>query len=122
MSDVVTTIPSVRTVVSERIAKSGPEVAEKVIEHLATREVNRRTDAVLKGFDKLEELEKEFRKLRPDVVSYDEAGKVANSTWSAEQLKKRNELKQKIEKLTNTIDRALVKEDYSDLYNLINQK
>lgn len=104
--------------VAERIKNIAPEVSDKVVEHLVAKELNRRSEAVINGFGELDKMKSDLKKTKPDVVTYNIDGTVASSNWTKAKLEEKNKLEQKMEKLTKAIDKALVDNDYSDLYNL----
>ena len=112
------TTQTINTAVAERLAAIAPEVTSKVIDHLVTKELNRRSEAVINGLGELDKLKSEQKKLKPDVISYNEDGSVASSNWSKAKLEEKNKVDQKIAKLGKAIDKALVENDYSDLFNV----
>ena len=61
--------------VAEKIAAISPAVNEKVIDALVVRELEKRSDAVLTGLDKIRGLQNDLKKIRPDVGgAFDEDG------------------------------------------------
>ena len=113
---------SIAEKVAEQISGLGPSVEADVIEALVERESKRRSTALVDGIDKLAKLENELKRLKPDIVQYDEKGQIVSSTFSKaryDEMKKANE---QIEKLTKAINKALEKEDFSDLYNMFKQQ
>lgn len=109
---------SITTAAAERIGNLGPSVVDGVVEVLVEREIKKRVDALTIAIDKLAKMEGDFRKLGPDVKTFDEAGAETSSSYSANRSKERKEAKEKITKLTNAINKALEKKDFSDVYNL----
>ena len=112
------TTQQISILVAERIKNIAPEVSDKVVEHLVTKELNRRSEAIIYGFGELDKMKNELKKTKPDVVAYNLDGTIASANWSKQKLDDKNKLEQKMEKLTKAIDKALVDNDYSDLYNL----
>jgi hypothetical protein len=112
------TTQQISIVVAERIKNIAPAVSDKVVEHLVNKELTRRSEAVIQGFGDLDKMKTELKKIKPDVVSYNLDGSVANSNWTKATLEAKNKLEQKMEKLTKALDKALVDNDYSDLYNI----
>jgi len=107
---------------AQAIANSGPTVAQKVVDVLATREIEKRANTLVTGLDKLTKLRGDARKIKPDQLAYGADCKpVGEGTYSkakAEELKKANEA---IDKLQAALDLALSdKADFSKLYNLVN--
>ena len=106
--------------VAEQIGSSGPEITERVISRLVEKEVTRRTEAVIKALDALDKLEKEGRRIKPDIVAYAEDGSVVSQSWSKKTLDERNANAAKVRKLQAAIGKALEANDFSDLFNLVN--
>lgn len=72
-------------------------------------ELKRRTDLVLKGLAKKQELEKELRKIKPDekTAGFDHTGKkVVEPVYTAEQVKQIKQIKQTREQLQK-VEKAL---------------
>ncbi len=112
------TIQNITTKVAEKLAAISPAVSEKVIDHLVTKELNRRSEAVIGALADLDKMSNELKKLKPDVVAYAEDGSVASSNWSKPKLDEKNKATQKIAKLTAAVDKALNSNDYGDLFNI----
>ena len=107
--------------VAERIAGSNEKIQESVVEHLASKELERRTNAVIKVFAELAALEKEVSKIKPDLAQYDSNGDLVVENWSKAKLDERNKKIDKKNKLTAALDKALDKNDFSDLLNVEKQ-
>ena len=107
--------------VAERIAGSNEKIQESVVEHLAGKEIERRTNAVIKVFSELAALEKEVSKIKPDLSQYDSNGDLVVENWSKSKLDERNKKIDKRNKLTAALDKALDKNDFSDLLNVEKQ-
>jgi len=111
-------LQDINTKVAERIQKCGVEVQDAVIESLANKEISRRVDALVKGVDQLEALQKEGKKIKPDVKLCDDAGKVIGEHWSPKAAEERQKHLKKVDKLTKSIEKGL-SGDFSDLFNII---
>lgn len=109
---------SLQAKVAEKISTIAPVVEDKIIDALVAREVNRRSDALTKAIDDLNKMEGEQRRIKPDQVQYNEDGSVKDQSYSKAKIEELKKLKQKIEKYTNAINKALDKADYGDVYNL----
>lgn len=108
-----------RAVIAEQILKCAPLVEERIVTAMVEREVVKRGEAIGKCLDKLMKAENDQRKIKPDIIAYDAAGTKVSENWSKERLEELNKSKQRIEKLTRAIDKALDKKpDFSDVYNL----
>lgn len=104
------TVKSVRETIKDEISQAGPTVASIVAKELAAVEIDRRKNIIISGMAQLDKLEKEFRKHKPDNISYTiaEGSKpVESATWSKAGLEAFEKDKAKIEKLSKAIDSAL---------------
>lgn len=113
--DIRSTIAATLTEVSKSNA-----VIDAVVDQFVTREVNKRSTAIVTILDLLSREKQNSYKLKPDIETFDADGKVVSSGFSktkAEEIKKNKEL---ISKYENALTKALDKDDYSDVYNLAN--
>lgn len=111
---------SITNAVADKIAAISPAVNEKVIDALVVRELEKRTDAVLSGLDKLRGLQNDLKKIRPDVGGfYDEDGNETKpNAYSKAKFDERKKLLEQIEKITKALDLAIDKGDMSKLYEI----
>lgn len=110
---------TIRSQVRERLASVGDRTREQVIEHFAQQEADKQARAIISGLDKLDGLERDLRKVKPQVTGFDADGApVGEPTFTKEQVEERKKLGQQIEKLTNAINKADDRGDFGDLYNL----
>jgi len=103
----------------ESLADVGPKVEDAVVDAMVTREVNKRSQAIVTVMDKLHRLENETKKIsKPDQESYDGEGKLVSQTFSKEKAKAIKEHGEKVEKVRKALSKALDEGDYSLLYDL----
>lgn len=110
---------NVKEMVAERIANSGPTILEGVIEHLVKETVDKRKAVAVQGYAEYAKLEKELLKLKADQLIYDENGAVIQQGFKKETVDAIKKTKEKMEKLNRAIDKALDKNDWGDLTNLV---
>lgn len=86
---------------------------------LIEREISRRADALVEGFDKLTQLKSNLNKIKPDNVLFDGEGKKAQEFYTQE---KSNELKKAREAVKNMEDalNSAISGDFQKLYKQIN--
>lgn len=114
------TRPTIRDSVRESLKSLGPKTREMVIDHYANLEADKQATALIKTIDKLSEAEKTMQRMRPDLETYGDDGKVQSSGWSKAKLEERTKLQEKIDKLTKAINKA-DDGDFGDLYNVANK-
>jgi uncharacterized protein (DUF736 family) len=110
---------SVQVKVAEKIADISPRVEDQVVEVLVGRELEKRSEALVKILDILDQLEKDMKKVKPDQRTYSETGEELTATWSKSKLDERNKLNVKLDKIGKAIDKALDTGDYDDVNKLI---
>lgn len=111
----------IRTKIAEQLSNISPKVENDVVETLVTREVFKRSAAIVQALEDLSDLEKNLKKIKPDQSGFDVDGKVISETYSKTRLEELNKTKAKIDKYTKAIDNAL-NGDLSDVYNLNSKK
>lgn len=106
--------------VAEQIAAISPRVNERVIEHLVTVELEKRTNAIVAGLETLRGLQNDLRKVKPDVGgSFDEDGNETKPTqYSKAKFEERKKLLEQIGKYEKALDLAIDKGDMSKLNEL----
>jgi len=122
MTEPTTTLMSV---VSDMLKKDGVSaIEEKVAETMFKREIDKRSEAVVKVLDLISQEEKELKKIdRPDNMVYDRTGKaVGEGTYSKGRLEAIQKIVKRIEKLKNSVNKALEKSDYGELYQAASGK
>lgn len=106
--------------VAERIKTSGPVVSEAVVSELVQREITKRTQMVVKGFDALDKANKDLAKIKPDQQSFGADGVKVNEFYSKAKIDELNKAKSVRDKLEKALNKALGDQpDYSELSNLI---
>lgn len=114
---------SIAAKVAAKVKELGSAAVEEAAVSIMTdRTVKKRTDAVVAVVDKIDAGERELRKLVPDQVAYDEAGKKTGETYSKAVVESRGKVTQKLGKLRKALDKALDEGDFSDVLNLANEK
>lgn len=113
-----------KTAVAETLAASGPDVFNAVKEHLVKEEIAKRTELVLKGLAKKDELEREAKKIKPDpkTATYDADGKVVTpASYTEDQVKTIKANREQLNKLEKALELALnaVKPDFSKLREIV---
>jgi multidrug resistance efflux pump len=111
---------SINEQVAAKLADISPTVTGKVVDLLVEKEVNRRVELITQGLSKLNEFDRETRKLsKPDVEAFNADLTPAAPQFTkarVEEIKKHGE---KVEKLTKALDKAIDSGDIGDLANLV---
>lgn len=110
---------TIREAVAENLKGLSDRTRNQVIEHFAAAEATKQATAIIKGLDKLAELERERYKIKPSYQGFDLEGKgVGEALFTKDQVEQNKKLGEQIEKLTKAINKADDKGDFGDLYNL----
>lgn len=110
---------TIQEAVAEKITKSGENVANIVIKKLAEIEISKRVDIITKAIQKQELLEKDLKKInKNDVVTY--IDEIATEVMSKNRFEEIKKAKEKIEKITKSIDYALTQNSF-DAYNKLTE-
>lgn len=118
---------SVTEKVAKQIAELGPRTEDAVVETLVGRELKKQSDALVILMDRIRDLENDLRRLeKPDENKFERAADGSFTAipgfFSKERVEKINKQNQQIEKLVKAVNKALEKQDFGDVYNLVNQK
>ena len=110
---------SIKQIIADKLKASAPIVKESIIQQLVDAEILVRKELIItKGLNKLDELNKELKKLKPDNISYDSEGKVLSETWTKAAVDNAKKIKDTITKVENAIEKALTENNYDLLRNL----
>jgi hypothetical protein len=116
---------SIKELVIERLAKSGPESHERLIVAMTEAEMSKRHDTLLKAVKLIEEAENQAKAAsRPDVQTFNVEGVVQTSAYSQNALKAYKAAKEKVSKLQTAFDLALESgsaDAFNKLTQLVNQ-
>lgn len=110
---------TIRESISKKIKESNTSVIEGVIDSLVKEEIERRKEMVKKGVEKYEELEKLFKKMKPDNVLYNTDGTEQTSSWTKTGLENYNKSKKELETLNSAIESAVVNANYEPISKII---
>jgi hypothetical protein len=106
-------VTSLLSEVDSLIKGSGDKVRETVISRFVGYAVDARVQAVEQHLNQRADVLKELRKLKPDQIVRDASGAVVSEGYSADQYKKLEEAKKRLEKIDNALTLALEKGDFS---------
>lgn len=115
----------IKELVANKIAQSGTTVANMVTDMLVSKEIEKRSQAIIASLVALEKVEKDLVSVsKPDVNELlDAEGKVVQpAAYSKSKLEQIKKAKEKVENLTKAINNCLetnTKDSYSKLENLI---
>jgi hypothetical protein len=98
----------------EELQKRG-EVRGRVKNQLVETELNRRVEMLAKALTTREDLAKEFNKIKPDQISYDENGEKKSEFYSKQQADARKKALEKLNKCDKAINKCINDADYDAL-------
>ena len=112
--------PSVilRKDVVERLAGSGTQVRNLVVNKLVDEEIEKRKVAVLSVLGKVEDKYKELNKAeKQGTVTYNSAGApTTDPVFTKQQVDTMNKLREEIESLQKALEKAFTESDFKKLY------
>jgi hypothetical protein len=115
-------VPTIQEKVAQGIANLGPQVESTVVDMLVDKELQRRTPPIVQGLDKLGELDGELKKAdKPDDRTFNKDGSVKDESYSSKKIEEIKKIKERIQKLTNAINKALDNGDLKELNQLLQQ-
>ena len=116
---------SIKELVLERLAKSGPASLDRVVDAMVKETEDKRHELLLKAIKLQEDYEKQVQSAgRPDQHSYDGNGVEISSSYSQSALKALKSAKEKLNKLSACFDKCLeapTAELFKELGNLVAQ-
>ena len=113
---------SIHDKVAAKIAVSGPVVVGRVVDLLVEKKLHTRVDLVSNALTEAGKLEKEFKKLKPDLTNFDDNGEKVAEYFSAAVNKQRKENRERFDKLNAALEKALEKDDWEALTNISGNK
>lgn len=109
---------SIENEIKTIVAEYNDEVRERYIDAEVNAKIDSRVALVKKAMGYLNTLRNDLRKLTPDDVKYDEAGKVVQSLFTKDSVEKRKKILERQGKIEKALGKALEKADYSELEKL----
>lgn len=110
---------SIKEILAEKLLNSGTDVKNNVLDVLYNTELKTRTDACLKLLSKIEEQQKELKKLRVSNNNiYNEDGTVQSGGFTKERIGEINNAKANLEKLEKALESALERNDFTKALEL----
>jgi uncharacterized protein YdaU (DUF1376 family) len=109
---------NIREQVAQRIAEAGPAIAERIVAAMAEDLLAKRVKQVLDAFSEVDGLKVQVKRLRPDLISFDENGAIASSAYSKARVEERQKLARRIGKIEAALAKALERNDFADLASL----
>jgi len=107
---------TVLTSIAARVKNAGSEIQERVENILYEREVESRSNKLVKALDKLVAEESELRKLdRPDQKFFDDKGDTTLQVYTEDRKKQLEEKRKKLGKLKKQINGAIQSGNFNEL-------
>ena len=114
---------NIREAVARRISNSGPDIKNAVVEELAAQVIDKRVSQVVQAFAELDKVEKELRKLNPDVIHYDKDGAPHAPAYSKAVFESRKKVLERQGRLEKALEKALGDgQDYNELSSLVGKQ
>lgn len=106
-NNIMKTSQDIRKSIKDGIKGGHSDVQDRVVSHYTEQEIKRRSDLIIKGLDKLETLEEELSRIKPDASTYNEKQEVIQEAYSKAQSDKLKKAKDSIEKLSKPLNAAI---------------
>ena len=104
----------IRNEVVSKVAELNPSIKERIVKSKADAILDERYGQVAKALDKLEELEKSFKRFEnPDHKVFNSDGTPLHMGFSEQRLKEKKKAEEIIKNLKTAITKALGEADYS---------
>ena len=107
MSEAVHPGKLLRESVEEALSAAGSQVRQRAVNVLVEKELERRTKLLLDGLAKCDEAKRNFNKIKPDVITYNEKGEKQTESWSKPKVEERKKAEQLLKKFDEAIVEAL---------------
>jgi hypothetical protein len=104
--------------VKERVLAASPSIKNSVIQSFVDKEVAKIETAIGTAITQLDVEKAELRKIKPDNTTFDENGKVVNSSYNKDTVEKLKAKREKVAKIEKAIQDALDGTDYSKVLGL----
>ena len=108
--------------VAGKLVGTGTAVLDKVVALMVEKKIQTRVDLVSNTLTEIGKLEKEFKKLKPDVVTFDETGKKLTESYTQAVVKQRTENRDRVNKLNSALEKALDEDNWEPLTNVSGNK
>lgn len=125
MADVkLPAVTSLSSVVADMLKTNGvAAIEEKVAQELFDREIAKRSDAIVKVMDLIQQEKKDLAKVdRPDNTTYGKDRKVVSESYSKTRLDEIEKKNKRIQKLEQAVNKSLEKNEHGDLYQAASGK
>lgn len=107
---------AVSQTVADKLAALNPTIMDKVVDIKVEEELKRRTDLALKGLAKLESLEKDLAKIKPDQIVKDpQTGAVIQQGMSPGKWSEKEKAEKAIKEMKDALSLALTEGKYDAL-------
>ncbi len=104
--------------VAEQIAAAGSAILGKVVDKLASAEIEKRADSLLNAVNAAVTTKRELQKIKPDVINYDGEGKELPGVYSKGKIDEKKKLEEKLAKIEAAVEKAVNKNDFSGVLGL----
>lgn len=112
---------NITDLVKERLANSGPDVQTLVVGRLADREIEARTQLVLKAVEKIVAEEKALAKITAQPTGYTAEGTPVLG-FSPAQFQDKQKRAKLLDELNSALDEALSKSNFDKLKKLVGEE
>lgn len=105
------------------LSAGSEEVEAGLADLLVKEDLNKKVEAIASCYKKWLRLKGEIKKAeRPDLVVVDKDGKPVSSNFSKKAFEALKTIREKADRISRAVEKALKEEDYGDVYNIAKDK
>jgi hypothetical protein len=108
-------VENLRDNVQFEIKNAQEKILKQTVEQLVNQEVEVRKNLIIEGLKTYEDLKDKLSKIKPDVLGYDETGKVTSESFSKAKVDEKIKLEKQFKEIESALNLAMTNGDYKKL-------
>jgi len=113
--DAVSFAEDLKVKVDFEIKNAQEKVLQQTVDQLVNAEVELRKNLILDGLKTYDDVKDKLSKVKPDVLTYDETGKVTSQSFSKAKVDEKLKLEKQFKEIETALNLAIDKGDYKKL-------
>lgn len=111
-------LTSFQAAVATKVASCNSTVLDRVVDHFAEQEANRRVPLILEGLKQEEIIRKSLGKFKPENM-YDDGGNVVSTYWTQQALQGKKKAEETLKRWQDALGLAITESNYQPLEKLV---